>query len=160
MSESERRALGVAIETNRRSSGAAMESSRRSSGAAMESSRRALGPAMEAERRGSGTQIADDIQRLGGVERKSTSLGSLESRGGIGGQSGVGIWSDPVSGGGGIASPLTEGDYTKREYWPDGILSSDGLFNMPALKTLVMTDNDGASVTVNFAKPVTPAQVP
>lgn len=150
MSETERRALGVALETNRRASGAAMESSRR-----------AIGPAMEAERRGSGTQIADDIQRLGGVQRRSTTLSRIERRGGIGGQTGSGVWAAPNLGtGGGIASPLTEGDYTKREYWPDGILSSDGLFNMPALKTLVMTDNDGASVTVNFAKPVKPAQVP
>lgn len=151
MSESERRAIGTANERNRRASGAAMESSRR-----------AIGTTMEAERRGSGTQIADDIQRLGGVQRRTTSLSPLEKRGAAPAQSGVGLW-DPknVPGkSGGIASPLTEGDYTKREYWPDGILSSDGLFNMPALKTLVMTDNDGASVTVNFAKPVTPAQVP
>lgn len=150
MSETERRALGVALETNRRASGAAMESSRR-----------AIGPAMEAERRGSGTQIADDIQRLGGVQRRSTTLSRIERRGGIGGQTGSGVWAAPNLGtGGGIASPLTEGDYTKREYWPEGIVSSDGLFTMPALKTLVMTDNDGASVTVNFAKPVTPAKVP
>lgn len=148
MSETERRALGVALETNRRASGAAMESSRR-----------ALGPAMEAERRGSGAQIADDIQRLGGVQRRSTTLSRIERRGGIGGQTGSGVWAAPnMGGGGGIASPLRESDYTKREYWPNGALSSDGLFNMPALKSLVLTDSSGATVVVNLAQPVTPSQ--
>jgi hypothetical protein len=150
MSESERRALGVALETNRRASGAAMESSRR-----------ALGPAMEAQRRGSGTQIADDIRRLGGVQRKSTSLRPVEPRGGIGGQSGVGVWTGPrASTGGGIASPLTENSYSKRQFWPGGSMSSDGLFNFPAIKTMELTDSAGATVIINLAQPVTPEATP
>lgn len=151
MSESERRALGVALETNRRASGAAMESSRR-----------AAGVAMEAQRRGSGAQIADDIQRLGGVQRKSTTLRLIEPRGGIGGQAGVGVWSAPStgSGGGGIASPLTEQNYSKREFWPGGSMSSDGLFNFPAIKTMELTDSAGATVIINLAQPVTPEATP
>lgn len=152
MSESERRALGVALEKNRRASGAAMEATRRAGGLAM-----------EAQRRGSGKQIADDIQRLGGVQRKVTSLRPIESRGGIGGQSGVGVWTGPRidnGAGGGIASPLTENSYSKREFWPGGSMSSDGLFNFPAIKTMELTDSAGATVIINLAQPVTPEATP
>lgn len=123
----------------------------------LESERRAIGTAIEAERRGSGNQIASDLDRLSGVTRKLTALSLLPPKGTLEAKKGVGTW-DPAnvpSTGGGIASPLSETDYTVREYWPKGLLSSDGLFNIPALKTLKMTDNDGAEVILNFAQPVT-----
>lgn len=127
-----------------------------------ESDRRASGVAIEAERRGSGNQIASDLSRLGGVTRKQTALSLLSPRGTLDAKKGVGMW-DPANvptTGGGIASPLSETDFTAREYWPVGQLSSDGLFNFPALKTLKMTDNDGAEVILNFAQPVAAATTP
>ncbi|MGH1449926.1 MAG: hypothetical protein ACRBBM_10975 [Pseudomonadaceae bacterium] len=72
---------------------------------------------------------------------------------------------------GGIASPLIEGASAplppedspdedvsgtpklEREYWPDGVMSSDGLFMLPALKKLTMRDANGAKVVIELADP-------
>ena len=149
MSEQERRAIGTSI-----------ESSRRANGQSLEASRRAIGSSIESQRTGTtGRQIVDDLNRL--VETSSASrtvLPTLEKRGGISSVKGVGTFNEknvPKSSGG-IASPVSETDYTKREYWEDSLMSSDGLFSMPVLKMLEMTDNDGATVIFNFAKPITP----
>ena len=52
---------------------------------------------------------------------------------------------------GGIASPLVEKTKTEgtaqvpdRDYYADGLTSSDGLLILPAIKTLRMTDANGA----------------
>lgn len=58
------------------------------------------------------------------------------------------------SGGGNIASPLTESATASREYYTDANwVSSDGLFAFAAIKKLVMTDANGASVEFQFARP-------
>jgi hypothetical protein len=128
----------------------------------LESERRSSGAQLEVQRRSTGRQIADDINRLVEPTRKSTALPVLEKRGTLEAKKGKGVY-DPANvpkSGGGIASPLTETDFTKRVYWPGGELSSDGLFNFPTLKTLTMTDNDGAEVIINLAQPVTPTAAP
>lgn len=140
------------LEQQRRASGAAMESSRRASGRAMEQSRRAGGARMEAERRGS--DIADDMQRLGAPERQPRRLGVVPVAGSVPAARGRGTYKPSSTGtGGGIASPLTESAASAREYWPSGLTSSDGLFVLPAIKKLVMTDVNGAEVVIQLANP-------
>jgi hypothetical protein len=39
-----------------------------------------------------------------------------------------------------MAGPLTEPSFAAREYWPDGLVSPDGLFVLPALKKIVWRD--------------------
>jgi len=56
-------------------------------------------------------------------------------------------------GGGGIASPLTELDASLREYWPTGWRTTDGLFEFPAIKKIVMADANSDSVEFRFADP-------
>lgn len=60
--------------------------------------------------------------------------------------------------GGGIASPLTEEDIAKREYYPDRLItSSDGLFTLVVkpIKAVYMRDASGATVELRFAEPPT-----
>lgn len=57
------------------------------------------------------------------------------------------------TGGGGIASPLVEADFSEREWWPLGIPSTDGLFYFPAPKKITMTDANGAEVVLEYAEP-------
>lgn len=57
------------------------------------------------------------------------------------------------TGGGGIASPLTEGAITTREYHPAGWRTTDGLFTFPAIKTINMTDANGNAVQLRFSSP-------
>ena len=53
----------------------------------------------------------------------------------------------------GIASPLTEGNFALREFWPGAYTTTDGLFVLPAIKKLVTADANGAEVVINFAEP-------
>ncbi|NWD49015.1 hypothetical protein [Pseudomonas gingeri] len=124
----------------------------------LESDRRGSGAALETERRGPGRQILTDLNRMIQPKPVPKTLPTLEQKKPIDGKKGVGAY-DPKKyqgGGGGIASPLTEEDYTKREYWPDAALSSDGLFNFPALKSITLTDASGAKAVINLAQPVKP----
>ena len=60
----------------------------------------------------------------------------------------------------GIASPLTEHDYTKRTFQPAMIIeSSDGLFTfkLKPVKRIVMTDAGGRVVEFIYAAPPLPA---
>lgn len=59
----------------------------------------------------------------------------------------------PKSNSGGIASPLTELDSSRREYYPSGWKTTDGLFTFPALKKVVMADANDATVIFIFAAP-------
>jgi len=63
------------------------------------------------------------------------------------------------TGTGGIAGPLTEEDITKREYY-DPLMSSDGLFALPQIKVMVLTDADGLEVKVELADPAPPEEEP
>lgn len=115
---------------------------------------------MEAARRG--TTIKDALNALETPRRQSGRLRELERQGARPTTAGVGNWNPAAqpSTGGGIASPLTE--KTKvvdgktlpdNELWPQGHTSSDGLFVLPAWKTLNLTDANGAEVVFEFADP-------
>ena len=55
--------------------------------------------------------------------------------------------------GGGIASPVTEIDISGREYWSAGWKTTDGLFVFPAIKKVMMADDNGEPVEFRFANP-------
>ncbi|MNZ06973.1 hypothetical protein D3C78_237380 [compost metagenome] len=131
----------------------ALGDERRASGRAMEQARRAGGARMEAERRGE--DLAMDLQALAGPQQQRRSLSPIPARGGTPAARGRGTYVQPAGGGGaaGIASPLTEADAEAREYWPSGLRSSDGLFTLPAIKLLKLTDANGAEVEVQLADP-------
>jgi len=156
--ENSRRTAGTQVEATRRATGSS-DSTRQAAGQGLESSRRALGTSLEAERTGSGKQLTDDLNRLVDTKKKGSSLPALEKRGGVAAVTGVGVYNpkNAPSTAGGIAGPLTEADYTQREYWEGALLSSDGLFSIPSIKKLVLTDANGASTIVNLAQPVQPA---
>jgi hypothetical protein len=59
-----------------------------------------------------------------------------------------------AAGASGIASPLTEESAAAREYYTAGWVTSDGLFTLPAIKKVVMTDRLGNEVVFNYAEPV------
>ena len=123
----------------------------------LESERRSIGTSNEKTRQAIGKQITNDLNRLVRPTTTKKQLAELAKRGALPAKAGSSVYTAPAAvGGGGIASPLTETDYSKREYWDSGLLSSDGLFSMPAIKKLVLTDAAGAEAVINLAEP-TPA---
>mgnify|MGYP003134612853 CR=1 FL=1 len=154
-------------EEMRRASGLAMENNRRASGQAMENNRRAGGQAMIAQR--TGKAVAADINVLTNPQKNRKTLSPIQPVGALPASRGRGVYKPPASTGtGSIASPLRE-DYLveesaetesglilapKREYWPDGLISSDGLFVLPAIKTLNLIDANGNEVQVNLMHPL------
>jgi hypothetical protein len=125
--------------------------------------RKAIGASISGDSAaGSGSQIKEDINRLVSPKRQSSSLPVLESRGAVPATKGKGTFNpkNAPATGGGIASPLTETDFTKREYWSNGLLSSDGLFTIPSIKKLVLTDANGGQAVINLAQPITPEANP
>lgn len=148
-------------EERRRASGSAMEASRRAIGDAMASSRRAGGDAMT-ERR-TGKSVADDVNALVNPPRQSKPLPRVDPVGALPARVGTGNYTPPPAGGGtggGIASPLVE--QTKvvegktvpdRAYYSAGMRSSDGLFVLPAIQTLQLTDANGEPVQIQLANP-------
>ncbi|MCY1301911.1 hypothetical protein D9M70_515480 [compost metagenome] len=98
-----------------------------------------------------------DLNSLETQRRQIRELVTLERKGLRPATKGRGTW-DPNKptfggGGGGIASPLTEPSFADREYWSSGFPSSDGLFILPAIKTLKLLDADDAEVVINLADP-------
>ena len=138
---------------------ATLQQQRQAIGAAMESNRRAGGHAM-IERR-TGRAVADDINSLAESRPQRKTLRPIAPVGALPPTRGRGVYKAPPAGaGGGIASPLTEkliGSGGKlvpdREYWPAGMTSSDGLFVLPAIKTLNLTDANGAEVQIMLGNP-------
>lgn len=146
------------LEQQRRSIGAGITAARKATG---EDERKAIGQAMIARRRGE--QQVDDINAVVQQPRQRRQLSTIEPRGALGTQKGVGNYVPPRSapGGGGVASPLTEADYNAREYWAEQTLtSSDGLlsFRVKAIKKLVQTDANSLEVVQQFAQP--PVEAP
>ena len=90
-------------------------------------------------------------------DRPMPTLRPEEPRGGIPSRRGyVERAYQPGSGGGGsagIASPITEPDFSAREYYSAGLRSSDGLFFLPAVKKIVMQDANGMPAVFEFAEP-------
>lgn len=110
---------------------------------------------LEQQRQAIGQRIRDGLNRSVMPERKQKTLPPLPPKGALAVMVGVGEWrgGGEASGGGGIASPLTEPDASNREYWPGGLTSSDGLFVLPAIKTLNLVDANGAAVQIQLANP-------
>ncbi len=146
----------ASLAEQRRAIGAGITASRQSTAGA---ERRAIGAAMEASRRGT---LKNDLNALETSPRKSGQLRTLERKGARPATSGVGVWnpSRVPSSGAGIASPLIEKlavvegvSVPDREYWPNGLTTSDGLFVLPAMKTLNLIDANGADVQIQLADP-------
>lgn len=57
-----------------------------------------------------------------------------------------------ASGGGGLGD-LTEQNFAAREFWPNAYTSTDGLFFLPAVKKVVLTDARGNTVNIMLAEP-------
>lgn len=111
---------------------------------------------LEESRRAIGQRIRDDLERSLRPARQDKALPALPNKGALPVRVGVGEWPAAgrgSSGGGGIASPLSEASAATREYWPGGLPSSDGLFILPALKVLNLTDASGAAVKIQLADP-------
>lgn len=148
----------MALGDSRRASGLSMEEQRRAIGKNNQDSRRAIGKANEDSRRGT-AQLVDDLNRLTVPTKEPRRLRTVQPRGSLPATRGTATNAPkPIAstGGGGIASPLTEPDYSVREFWAEGIVSSDGLFFMPAVKKIVMQDANGESATFEYAQPVSP----
>lgn len=118
----------------------------------LESDRLAMGKALSASRASS---FKRDLNAMETAGRKRNGLPPLEPKGALPAKVGVADYVGPAAGsGGGIASPLTEGDIALRTYWSNGYVSSDGLFTLPAIKKIAMTDADDVPVEFNYADPV------
>ena len=119
--------------------------------------RRAIGRSMVQQRTGQST--VDALNRVVTRQKAQKTLRQLDPRGGIAAQRGRADWAESrpsSSGGGGVAWPLTEQSYAQREYHPQGEFTSDGLFYLPAIKKIVLTDADGTVGEVLLAAPPAP----
>lgn len=134
---------------------------RRASGARNEAARRAIGTAITAARQSTFKQDLNSLET--NSARKGGALRVKEQPGARGATRGQADYSPQAStGGGGIASPLTEQTKLQtgqpvadRQYYPAGLVSSDGLLVLPATKKLTFTDANGAEVVLDFATPGT-----
>lgn len=96
--------------------------------------------------------LQDDLKSVVSDGRAAKRLPSAPARTAIG--PGTGLARDSAAAGGGIASPLTEPDYTAREWHPvQTITSTDGLFVLEVsyLKAVSMLDAADRAVVFNFA---------
>ena len=137
----------------------------------LESERRAIGSNNEAHRRGIGQRMINDradikagisaarastfkadLNALESSPRKQVTLSQREARGSRAATVGTGVYKPPAAPAG-IASPFVEADLTQREWWPTGWTSTDGVFEYPAEKRVVMTDDNGAKVEFQYASP-------
>lgn len=125
------------------------------SGKSAAASRRAIGEEMV--RRRTGREEVEDLNAVIKQRRQRSPLPALEARGGIPAQTGTGNYTAPPASAGGLASPVTEPSFATREYWPNGLVSSDGLFVLPAVKKVVMEDANGAEAVFEYAQPVVPS---
>ena len=115
--------------------------------------RQAIADGMRQSR--TGQDMVTSLNRLTTRPRERKSLRPLDPQGLLAARRGTAPWVEgrPNSSGTGVAWPLTEADFSLREYHPDGQLSSDGLFMIPAIKKIVLTDADGKLGTVYLAEP-------
>jgi hypothetical protein len=155
----ERRASGRANEAARRAIGTNNEAARRATGTNNEAARRGGGAAMVERRRGS--TVVEDVNSIITQTRKTKPLRTVDPVGAVPARTSPGLPQAyaPAKQGGGIASPLTEASYAARSHWPESVLTStDGLlsFKIKPIKTLAMTDANGADVVQQFAAPVAP----
>lgn len=118
--------------------------------------RRALGRALVQQRTGRST--VDALNRVVTRQKAQKTLRQLDPRGVIPAQRGRADYAEarPGGSGSGVAWPLTEQSYAQREYHPQGEFTSDGLFYLPAIKKIVLTDADGTVGEVLLAAPPAP----
>lgn len=129
----------------------ALGDERRASGRRMEAQRKAIGAAVRASRQ---STFKQDLNALETSPRRQGSLRAVEPVGARPAVMGKSFYTPPpATGGGGIASPVTETSYATREYWPGGIPSTDGLLMLPAIKKVVMADANSAAATFEYAEP-------
>lgn len=123
------------------------------SGKSAAEARRAIGKRIEAERRGE--SVVEDLNRLITPTRQRRTLRAVQPVGAVPVTRGRGNYTPPpaTSPGGGIASPLIEGAAALREWWPTGWPSTDGIFEYPAEKRVLMTDANGAEVEFQYSSP-------
>ena len=123
------------------------------SGKSAAEARRAIGKRIEAERRGE--SVVEDLNRLITPTRQRRTLRTVQPVGAVPVTRGRGNYTPPpaTSPGGGIASPLIEGAAALREWWPTGWPSTDGIFEYPAEKRVLMTDANGAEVEFQYSSP-------
>ncbi len=139
----------------RRAIGERNEKARRDLGEANAKARRALGDEMIKRRTGK-TEV-EEVNALVKQPRQRRSLPAVEPRGSVPAQVGTGTYTAPPATGAGLASPVTEPSFAAREFWPTGLVSSDGLFFLPAPKKIVMQDANGAEAVFEYAEPVVPS---
>lgn len=144
------------LEERRRATAKSVSAGRAATG---EAARRATGRSMIEDR--TGKAVVADINRLTQPQTTRKTLRSIAPVGALPPSRGRGEYkAPPASTGGGIAGPLaekrtlTDDKYVPdREYWPGGLTSSDGLFILPAIKTLKLIDANGDDVEVWLANP-------
>lgn len=143
----------MSIADERRASGKAMVDARRASGKAMAADRRQSGLDMASERRASGKAFRDDLRALADSETENRALPPAKERPPIPAARGIATYVPPPaapSTGGGIASTLIETDTSLREYYAGGVRSSDGLFFIPALKSITLKDANDEQVVIEL----------
>ena len=130
----------------------ALGDERRASGRRMEAQRKAIGAAVRASRQ---STFKQDLNALETAPRRKGSLRAVEPVGARPAVMGKSYYTPPpaTGGGGGIASPLTEQSFAARTWWPNGLPSSDGIFEFPAERRVTMTDSNGALVIFEYAEP-------
>lgn len=134
----QRRAIAAGVAAGRQATG--------------EGERKAIGQRIIEER--TGKAVVDDVNSLIKPERQRRQQRTVQPVGAVPAGQGRGEYKTPPATTGGIASPITEPDYAAREYWPTGLVSSDGLFFLPAEKKIVAADANGAEVIFEYAEPV------
>lgn len=149
----------MSLESDRRAIGTNNESARRAIGARLTADRKAIAAGMAASR---ASTFKRDLNALESSPRRTVELTRREEKGTRPATVGRGTYVAPPStgGGGGIASPLAEDTVVvdgktmpDREWWIDGYTSSDGLFVLPAVKTLNLSDADSVPLVIQLANP-------
>ena len=123
------------------------------SGKSAAAQRRAIGDAMVKRR--TGRNEVDDINSVVRQPRQRSTLPAVPARGGVPAKVGTGNYTaPPATGGGGIASPLTEPTASTREYYDPVLLpTTDGLawIRWRSPKKIVMRDANDSEVVLEPA---------
>lgn len=139
----------MSAQDDRRDSGYRMQDSRRAIGDRMIKDRAEIKKGISAAR---ASTFKADLNALESSPRKQVTLTNREAKGTRAATVGTGVYKPPAAPAG-IASPFVEADLTQREWWPTGWTSTDGVFEYPAEKRVVMTDDNGAKVEFQYASP-------
>lgn len=99
----------------------------------------------------SSRDLVDDLKRIIPPSAKADMPKPHTARQSIPGSRSVGQSGQSTTAG--IASPLSEPDISARTFHATPLISSDGLFTMPAVKKIVMKDANGREVVFEYAQP-------